>query len=136
MFVGHGFLTPEQLEETWRIHQESRQPFDQVLIELGFVGEREVLQAKAQGMGLPFVDLDRQPIAADAIASVPTAIARQLTAMPVKRQSQNLWVAMAEPNNIGSVDKLATASGCRVIPVVAVPDSIRRAIEVHYPIGS
>jgi type IV pilus assembly protein PilB len=127
-----GFLKPEQLQEAQKVQQQTRQPFDQVLITLGMVGEREVLQAKAQEMGMPFVDLDRQQIESSAINVVPERLVKLYTAIPVKKQDTQLWVAMAKPEDIQAVDALATASGCRVIPVVAVLGAIEDAIRRHY----
>ena len=130
--VQKGFLKPEQLQEAQKVQQQTRQPFDKVLVELGMVGEREVLQAKAQEMGIPFVDLDRTPIESSAINVVPERLVKMHNAIPVKKQDTQLWVAMSNPQNIQAIDDLATASGCRVIPVIAVPGAIEDAIRKNY----
>src|SRR5687768_18142631 len=52
---------------------------------LNMVGEREVLQAKAQEMGYGFVDLDRIQIDSSAINVVPERLVKQHTALPVKK---------------------------------------------------
>jgi len=130
--IQKGFLKPEQLQEAQKVQQQTRQPFDKVLIELGMVGEREVLQAKAQEMGMPFVDLDRTPIESSAINVVPERLVKMHNAIPVKKQDTQLWVAMSNPQNIQAIDDLATASGCRVIPVIAVPGAIEDAIRKNY----
>ena len=55
-----GYLKPEQLEEANKVKEQTKAAdLGKVLIQLGMVGEREVLQAKAQEMGYAFVDLDR-----------------------------------------------------------------------------
>ena len=130
--IQKGFLKPEQLQEAQKVQQQTRQPFDKVLIELGMVGEREVLQAKAQEMGMPFVDLDRTPIESSAINVVPERLVKMHNAIPVKKQDTQLWVAMSNPQNIQAIDDLSTASGCRVIPVIAVPGAIEDAIRKNY----
>lgn len=130
--IQKGFLKPEQLQEAQKVQQQTRQPFDKVLIELGMVGEREVLQAKAQEMGIPFVDLDRTPIESAAINVVPERLVKMHNAIPVKKQDTQLWVAMSNPQNIQAIDDLSTASGCRVIPVIAVPGAIEDAIRKNY----
>lgn len=95
-------------------------------------GEREILQAKARERGLAFVDLERTPIDPAAVASVPGNLARTHEAMPVKRLDTQLWVAMATPNSLRAIDELGQASGCRIIPVMAVPEAIALAIREHY----
>src|SRR2546423_13162834 len=130
--IQKGFLKPEQLQEAQKVQQQTRQPFDKVLIELGMVGEREVLQAKAQEMGMPFVDLDRTPIESSALNVVPERLVKMHTAIPVKKQDTQLWVAMSNPQNIQAIDDISTASGCRVIPVIAVQGAIEDAIRKNY----
>ncbi|MBC8063365.1 MAG: hypothetical protein H7Y17_00920, partial [Chlorobia bacterium] len=72
-----GYLKPEQLEEAVKVQQQTKEPdLGRVLISLGIVGEREVLQAKAQEMGIGFVDLDRVNIESSAINVVPERIAK------------------------------------------------------------
>ncbi|MCA1996087.1 MAG: hypothetical protein LDL56_02545, partial [Armatimonadetes bacterium] len=58
--LNRGYLKPEQLEEAQKVAKQSNNPdIGRVLVELGIVGEREVTEARAQEMGLGFVDLDR-----------------------------------------------------------------------------
>ena len=125
-------MKPEHLEEAMRVMR-GKDPFDRVLIELGLAGEREALQARAREMGMPFVDLERTPIDAFAVDSVPAELARKHNAIPLKRQDRQMWVAMANPQNIQAIDELSKATGCRIIPVVAVADKIEAAIRTHYP---
>jgi hypothetical protein len=99
---------------------------------LNFIGEREVLQAKAQELGLGFVDLGRTRPDARALAAIGFESCRRWNAIPVKRDGHVLWVAMERPRSIEALDALKEESGCRVIPVLAVPEEIRKAIEDRY----
>lgn len=128
-----GFLKPEQHEEAKKVAQQTGQPLDRVLISLNFVGEREVLQAKAQEMGYGFVDLDRIPtIESGAINVVPERIVKAHNAIPVKKDGNTLYVAMTNPGNIVALDDIKIASGLRVVPVLAVPAAIEDAIKKYY----
>ncbi len=101
-------------------------------VEQGMVGEREILQAKAQEMGIAYADLDRVTIDSSAIDSIPESLARRHSMIPVKRQDNNLYVAMVNTNNLQAIDDVQVASKCRVIPVLAVPGAIDDAIEKYY----
>ena len=87
--VQKGYLNPEQLQEAQKVQLQTRKPFDEVLVNLGMVGEREVLQAKAQEMGMPFVDLDRTQIESSAINVVPERIVTRHNVIPVKKQDDH-----------------------------------------------
>lgn len=132
-----GYLKPEQLEEAVKVQQQTKEPdLGRVLISLGMVGEREVLQAKAQEMGIGFVDLDRINIESSALNVVPERIAKAHSVIPVKKDGQTLWLAMANDKNILALDDVKMASGCRVVPVLAVPGAIEDAIKKSYSGGS
>src|SRR4051794_2679640 len=131
--VQKGFLKPEQLDEAQKVAQQTGQSdISKVLVSLNMVGEREVLQAKAQEMGYAFADLDRVQIESSAINVVPERLVKAHSAIPVKKDGSNLWVAMSNPGNIMAQDDIKMASGCRVIPVLAVPGAIEDAIKKYY----
>jgi type IV pilus assembly protein PilB len=131
--VQKGYLKPEQLDEAQKVAQQTGQAdISKVLVSLNMVGEREVLQAKAQEMGYAFADLDRVQIESSAINVVPERLVKAHSAIPVKKDGTNLWVAMSNPGNIMAQDDIKLASGCRVIPVLAVPGAIEDAIKKYY----
>lgn len=128
-----GFLKPEGLEEAQKVAKQTNQAdISKVLLSMKLVGEREILQAKAQEAGMAFADLDRVQIDSAAINVVPDRIVKQHNAIPVKKDGQTLWVAMSKPGDIMAMDDFKMASGCRVIPVVAVPAAIDDAIKKYY----
>jgi len=135
--VEKGYLKQEQLDEAQKVQQQTGQTdIGKVLVSLNMVGEREVLQAKAQEMGFAFADLDRITIDSGALNVVPERLVKAHNAIPVKKDGNNLWVAMANPNNLNAVDDLKIASGLRVIPVVAVTGAIEDAIKKYYGGGA
>ncbi|RYG25560.1 type II secretion system protein GspE [bacterium] len=128
-----GFLKPEQLEEAQKVAKQTNQTdISKVLLSMKIVGEREILQAKAQEAGMAFADLDRVQIDSSAINIVPERIVKAHSAIPVKKDGQTLWVAMSKVGDIMAIDDIKMASGCRVIPVVAVPAAIEDAIKKYY----
>jgi type IV pilus assembly protein PilB len=135
--VKKGFLKQEQLDEAIKVQNQTKNAdLARVLIELGMVGEREVLEAKAQEIGVPFVDLDRVTIESSAINVVPERIAKNHNVIPVRKDGMNLYLAMSNTNNIEAADDVRMVTGCRVLPVMAVPGAIEDAIKKHYSSSS
>ena len=131
--VQKGYLKPEQLDEANKVKEQTQATdLGKVLVQLGMVGEREVLQAKAQEMGYAFVDLDRVTVDSSAINVVREQIVKANNVLPVKKQDNTLYVAMSNPSNLNAIDSVALASGCRVVPVLAVPGAIEDAIKKYY----
>ncbi len=135
--VQRGWLKSEQLEEAKKVQKQSNNPdLGRVLVQLGYVGEREVLHARAQEANLPFVDLDNIQVDQGAINVVPERIVKMHSVLPVKKEGTTLWLAMSNPNNVQAIDDVQLASGCRVRPTVAVPGAIDDAIRRHYSASS
>ena len=134
--IQKGFLTQDQAGEATKMSQQTNSPIDKVIVQLGFAGEREVLQGKAQEQGLGFADLDRMTIDSSALNVVPERIVKNHTAIPVRKDGQTLYVALKNPSNIAAIDDLRLASGCRVVPVLAVPGAIEDAIKKYYASSS
>ncbi len=132
-----GFLKPDQLQEAQKVQQQTKETdIGKVLVTLGMVGEREVLQARAQELGYAFVDLDRITIDSSALNVVQERVVKNHSVIPVKKDGTTLWLATANPNNIQAIDDVALASGCRVVPVVAVPGAIEDALKKYYGGGT
>ncbi|MBX3117821.1 MAG: Flp pilus assembly complex ATPase component TadA [Fimbriimonadaceae bacterium] len=130
--VNKEFLKPEQLAEAKKVQAQTGDDLGRVLVELNMVGEREIYMAKAQEAGYPFADLDRVKIDSSAINIVPERIAKNHGVLPVKKEGTNLWLAMANVNNIVALDDVKLASGCRVYPVMALPNALEDAIRKYY----
>ncbi len=128
-----GYVKPEQIDEAKKVQEQTKETdLGKVLIQLGMVGEREVLEAQAQESGYPFVDLDRVTVDSSAINVVPERLAKLHTCLPVRKEGTNLWLAMAHISNIQAQDDVRMASGLRVVPCMAVPGAIEDAIAKYY----
>jgi type IV pilus assembly protein PilB len=131
--VEKGYVKPEQIEEAEKVRQQSKSTdLGRVLVDLGMVGEREMIEARAAEEGLAFVDLDRQQIESNAINMVPERIARNHSVIPIKKDGMDLYLAMPNPNNIEALDDVRMASRLNVKPVRAVPGAIEDAIRRYY----
>jgi len=131
--VDQGYLSPDQAQEAQKVQQQTGQAdFGKVVVNLGFVAERHVLEARAQEQGVGFVDLDKISIDSSAINIVPERICKNHNVIPVKKEGTTLWLAMSNLQNIVAQDDVRMVTGCRVIPVMAVPGAIEDAIKKYY----
>ena len=131
-----GYLKQEQLEEASKVQAQTGKDISIILRDLGMVGEREIMEARAQEQGHLFVDLDRFSIESSAVNIVPERLVKLHNAIPVKKDGMTLWVAMENPNNLEAIDQIQLASGCRVRPAIALPAAIEDAIRKNYASSS
>jgi type IV pilus assembly protein PilB len=128
-----GYVSKDQVDEALNVQRQTKNPdLGRILVDLGYVGEREVLQAKAQEDGHQFVDLDNVQVDSSAINVVPERIVKLHSVMPIKKEGTTIWLAMANPADIPAIDDVRLASGCFVKPAVALPGAIEDAIRRYY----
>src|SRR5437588_7342178 len=54
-----------------------------------------------------------------ALAALPRALAERLRVVPLQRRGDVLAVAMADPNDVHTIDEVARVTRCRIAPVAA-----------------
>lgn len=126
-----GYISPEQLEEARKAQQSTRGDLAKIMVDMG-INPRDVYEARAQEMGVPFVDLSVYKPDPSAINVVPEHVAKRHNVIPVKKDGNVLYVAMADTNNLTAADDLRLVSRCQVRGVLAVPEHIEEAISRLY----
>ncbi|MCS7301396.1 MAG: ATPase, T2SS/T4P/T4SS family [Fimbriimonadales bacterium] len=127
-----GVITQEHLDEARRIQQSTGKDYLQVLIDQTLVSERDAYEARAYELGMPFADLDRIQPEPSALNVVKEHIAKRYNVIPVKKEGNILYLAMADPNNVMAIDDVRINSRCVVRPVIAAPGAIEDAIRKAY----
>ncbi len=129
-------MTMEQLQQVREAQKTAPGEIGQLIIDLGFATEKQVMQARARQLNIPFVDLTTQKIQPGATDAVPENIARRHKVMPLFKNGNRLTVAMADVNNIMALDDLRSVSRLQIAPALATEASILDAIDRNYSGGS
>ena len=127
-----GLLTTEQLQVAVEEQRRLGRSLGRVLVDLGVLTEGQLVCALAQQIGLRFVDLGDHPVDPEAVALVPEAVCRRLTALPLSHEDGRLLVAMADPANASAVDDLRVLTGREIKAVVATRPDVVAAIDRHH----
>jgi type IV pilus assembly protein PilB len=104
-------------------------PYD--LSKLG-VNSRDIYAAKVKEMGVPFVDLTVFMPDPSVFDLVPAHVAERYNVIPLRREGNTLYVAMADINDEQAADEIRLVSRCQVRRILAAPDAIRVAIQRFY----
>jgi twitching motility protein PilT len=99
-----------------------------VLLERGILSERDLVKARADQVGLEFIDVRPVKPSPEALGLVDEATARRLLLLPCRVQGEVLVVAMAEPTNHVAMDELTKSTGKRVSVVAAYRRDLDDAI--------
>ncbi len=128
LLLKEGYIDEASLEKAREESKKTGNSMEKVLVSLGYVTKKEILQVTGRELGVPFIDLDEVEIDPDAVRYLPEHIARRHKAVPVELHGSTLTVAMADPLNILAIDDMNLITGLNIEPAIASEDSIMRAI--------
>ncbi len=107
-------------------------PMSGILVHEGLVGEKDIIAAVAQQVGVPFIDLAVQPVRPDLERMLPEDLARAHRALVVDREGEVLLLAMENPSDSEVVSALEAALGYPVRPCIAVRSEILQQLNRMY----
>jgi len=120
VLIDERLISREQLQQALLRQKESGQPLGKILLEMGLVEEKALVEAVSKQIGLPFVDLESSRLDPEIASTVPPEFAREREAVPVRFDDGKLVVAMVHPANNAAVRAIADATGYEVQPALAV----------------
>lgn len=135
MLVKERIITEAQLEEALRNQVIFGGKVGTNLIELGYITAELLSAALARHKGVPQVraaDLDSIP--PEVIALITADIAKKHQVIPVALDKKRLTVAMADPADLATIDRLSFMTGMYINPVIIPELLLIMALERYYRI--
>ena len=112
-------------------HQRGKK-LGQILIESGVVSSEALSFALALQLGLPYITLDDITVDPAVLRAIPEDVARRYSVFPVRREHNNLTLAVSDPFDIEAVDHIRATTGLNVQEVITQAEAIQKAIETYY----
>ncbi|GAH78515.1 unnamed protein product, partial [marine sediment metagenome] len=81
---------------------------------------------------IEFVNLSPEMVDPMVAHLVSYEMANQHNVIPLKREDNQLLVAMSSPLNLSVRDQIEMKTGYKVVPVAATPGAIRQAVHYHF----
>jgi type IV pilus assembly protein PilB len=135
LLVNAGAVSEKQLQSALMEQQLTNLRLGEILIKNGFLTERQLAEALSSQLKLPMVTLARYRPMIEALRMVPENVARRLDLLPLAVLDNNrLFIAMADPLNIISIDEVRMLTGMEVDIGVAIPSEIRRDMDSFYSV--
>ena len=105
---------------------------EESLIKLGYADADDIMKAKAEQHGLPFVELREIEIPPSVIELVPESLARENIVMPLSQESGTIRVIMHDPLDFETIDKLRFVLNREIEVSLAPKEAIVEAINKYY----
>jgi len=135
ILIERGKLDAMSLDRALAVQADSRERLGALLVTLGIVAPRDVADALATQLGMPLLDLAGYPELPVLEERVSARFLRDAHALPVREDSDELVLAMADPTDDYAMEAFAMVTGRRVRPMVAVPGELDAALERLYGSG-
>jgi type IV pilus assembly protein PilB len=136
ILVEMGFITQDQLEKALEVVQatkssraHARELMGKILINMGLINEEQLAQAIARQWNIPFIDLGNIDLSLEVAKIVPEDVCRRYKLIPVGREGDKLFIAMADPLDVYAIDHVRLITGMVVEPRVATESNIQAAID-------
>src|SRR5262245_59193517 len=132
VLLERSLITAHQLSAAIEQQRCSNKRLGQVLLELGYTTPDALLGALSIQLGVPAARLNDFSVSAIAVQALPEKLARKHNAVPLQRVGQILQVAIAQPNDLTTLDDLRFACGCQIQTFVALESEIAAALDRFY----
>jgi len=121
-----------QLDKALQFQKEKGGTLSQILIDLGFVEQKEILLALSQDLNIPLINLNKYSTDPSVIDLIPKEISRHYRILPLSKMGPTITIAVSDPLNIFAIDDIKSLTGFDVRLVLAEDSSISAAIEQYY----
>ncbi len=130
---GLGLISPFQLSEALATQQETGQRIGQILIQKGFLSERELSEILTLQEALATkTSLAEFPIEPETIALVPEAFAKQNIIVPLMKVGRRLVIATRRADDTKLLDHLSLLTGYIVVPIGFREEDVNPALAKFY----
>ncbi len=128
ILIRRGVIGPDQLKEAQRVGG----AVEDSLVKLGYAEAEDIIKAKAEQHGLPFIELREIEIPPSVIELVPESLARENIVMPLAQGSGTIKVIMHDPLGFETIEKLRFVLNREIEVALAPKEAIVEAINKYY----
>ncbi len=132
LMLQKGLITEDQLDKARIIQAQTLERLENIIVRLGFLSEKQVLDLWAEFLGISVVDLTNIKVDAKILSLVPEYQAKQYKMIPYRREGNKLTVVMADPFDIMATDMIAFLTQCKLEVLIAPKNQIELAIRQLY----
>lgn len=131
LLVKNNKVSPEQLITLKEQEQNEKKPLQDVVVAAGVVSEKELTQAFAKAIDIPFVEINVKEIPREILHLIPERIARQYTVVAYAEEEGAKLLAMEDPDDIQAISFLQKQLGTELRIYIATRTNILQAIDQY-----
>jgi len=125
-------ITQEDLDRALELQRERGDKLGKILVDLGFVAQRDILSALAEQLQVPVLSIDAPPAVSPELETLSPRFLRQFRCFPVAQHDHTVTLAMADPLDFETRSSVTSCSGLAVLAGIATEQEIIDAIDRYY----
>ncbi|HEY0159619.1 MAG TPA: hypothetical protein VGF28_20190 [Thermoanaerobaculia bacterium] len=133
MLLAANLIDEVQMQIALAEQKQSGKRFGSTLVELKFIDENVLAAFLSKQIDVPCISLLHVDIPKKVLRKLSRTTVVECKAVPVRIEGDRLEVAMTDPTDIETIDRLEKDSGMTVTPLIAPESSISTMIERCYP---
>lgn len=133
ILINNKLITVDQLKQALSLQTAKGGKLSDIIVELKFVKENELISTLSEGLGLPLMDLKRFKVDLNIVKIISVDIAHHYQIIPISKMGDTITLAMADPLNIFAIDHVQALTGFKINPIISSVQDINQAIESAYP---
>lgn len=131
LLIQAGLLNEEKLNQALAGKKQGQKLGD-VLIEKGYITQQQLIEVLEFQLGIPHVNLYRMSFDPDVVRLIPKDFAQRNILIPMRKDGDRLFVAMADPMDFSAIEDVRLMTGMHVETAIAGKDDILKAINKYY----
>ncbi len=132
ILVSNEVVTKEQLQKALDFQTKEGGLIGEILVKLGFVNERDIVQALTVQYAFPYLPLENYDLDSELAKIIPENVARQYSVIPVDSIGNVLTVAMSNPLNEKAREDVEMITKKEVKVFIGTVSGIAEAIKKLY----
>jgi len=124
-------LDEKIVNENFKLALDNNQKLGDLLLEKKIMSEVELRKLYSYILGIPFVNLEKEQIAADILQIIPEAIAKKYGIVAFEKNGNDLKVAMRDPEDLQTIDFIKKKTGLKIIPCLTNEESISEILKQY-----
>jgi len=132
VFLERGLVDEEELRTALTLQAESREKIGKLLVDLGYVSEKDCLEVVSEHLSVSTVTVDEFPQLPVLENVIAHRFMKQCKFVPISLEDGVLTLAMTDPFDYATLDSVRQAAGLEVTSVLGAESEIMDAVERLY----
>jgi general secretion pathway protein E len=132
VFLEKGLIDEEELKTALNLQADSREKIGKLLVDLGYVSEKDCLAVVSENLGIRAVGEAEYPPAPVVENVLTHRFMKQCKFVPIALEGNLLTLAMTDPLDQATLDSVRQATGFELKPLLGAESEIMEAIEKYY----